>query len=97
MYWSDWGSNPKIEKANYDGSNRQVIANGTSIRLPNGLTYDERGKTLTPQVSNSPTVSHTMLVANGTGLKLPNGVTYDVKSKSLMAQVSNSSTVSHTM
>ncbi|OWF45722.1 low-density lipoprotein receptor-related protein 4-like [Mizuhopecten yessoensis] len=46
VYWTDWGSNPKIEKANYDGSGRQVIANGTGLNLPNGLTFDEKDNKL---------------------------------------------------
>ena len=25
MYWTDWGAQPKIEKANMDGSNRKAI------------------------------------------------------------------------
>ena len=43
MYWSDWGDNAKIERANLDGSARTVLVN-TSLAWPNGLTidYDER-------------------------------------------------------
>ena len=39
MYWTDWGANPKIEKAAMDGSSRQTIVTG-NITLPNGLTID---------------------------------------------------------
>ncbi|XP_071157151.1 scavenger receptor cysteine-rich domain-containing protein DMBT1-like [Mytilus edulis] len=39
MYWTDWGSSPKIEKANYDGSNRQILVN-SSLGWPNGLALD---------------------------------------------------------
>ena len=39
MFWSDWGSNPKIERANLDGSNRQVVLN-TELAGPNGLALD---------------------------------------------------------
>ncbi|XP_070177381.1 low-density lipoprotein receptor-related protein 8-like isoform X2 [Littorina saxatilis] len=40
LYWTNWGSNPKIERANYDGSNRQTLLS-TSIKLPNGLELDK--------------------------------------------------------
>nr|XP_022327034.1 low-density lipoprotein receptor-related protein 4-like [Crassostrea virginica] len=39
IYWTDWGSSPKIEKAGYDGSNRQTIAS-TGLKWPNGLAFD---------------------------------------------------------
>jgi hypothetical protein len=39
MFWSDWGKDPKIERAGMDGSRRQVIIRG-SIRWPNGLALD---------------------------------------------------------
>ena len=40
MYWTDWGSDPKIEKAAMDGSSRQSIVNG-NLSWPNGLTIDK--------------------------------------------------------
>ena len=44
MYWTDWGDNPKIERAAFDGSGRQVLAN-RSMDLPNDLALDlQRGK-----------------------------------------------------
>ena len=39
MYWADWGSNPKIEKASMDGALHQVIVN-SHLGMPNGLTID---------------------------------------------------------
>ena len=39
IYWSDWGTNPKIERASMDGSNREQIID-SSIFWPNGLTID---------------------------------------------------------
>lgn len=39
MYWSDWGSSAKIERANLDGSDRMAIVT-TSLGWPNGLTID---------------------------------------------------------
>ncbi|XP_017769836.1 PREDICTED: low-density lipoprotein receptor-related protein 4 [Nicrophorus vespilloides] len=38
MYWSDWGENPKIERAAMDGSNRILITN--NLTWPNGLAID---------------------------------------------------------
>ena len=37
MYWTDWGSSPKIEKAEMDGSARRIIVTGNLV-WPNGLT-----------------------------------------------------------
>ena len=39
MYWSDWGSHPKLERAWLDGTHREVLVN-TSIQWPNGLALD---------------------------------------------------------
>ena len=39
MFWTDWGKEPKIERAEMDGSNRSVIVR-QNIRRPNGLTID---------------------------------------------------------
>ena len=39
MYWTDWGTIPKIEKASMDGSNRSVI-HSTNLIWPNALTLD---------------------------------------------------------
>ena len=43
MYWTDWGHRAKIEKANYDGSQRQQIIN-TGIVWPNAIALDNAGK-----------------------------------------------------
>ena len=40
MYWTDWGSNPRIEQAEMDGSARQTIVTGNLV-WPNGLTIDQ--------------------------------------------------------
>ena len=45
MYWSDWGSVAKIEKASMDGSGRVIIHN-TSLTSPNALTLDIPSQTL---------------------------------------------------
>lgn len=39
MFWTDWGSNAKIERANMDGSERVTLVN-TSLTWPNGITID---------------------------------------------------------
>lgn len=40
LFWSDWGSSKsRIERANMDGSSRQVIVS-TTIEWPNGITLD---------------------------------------------------------
>lgn len=39
MYWSDWGSNPRIERAGMDGTHRETIVN-YDVKWPNGLTLD---------------------------------------------------------
>lgn len=39
MYWTDWGKQPKIERAFLDGSERVVLFN-SSLCWPNGLALD---------------------------------------------------------
>lgn len=39
MYWTDWGVNPKIERAGMDASERTVIIS-TNLTWPNGLAID---------------------------------------------------------
>lgn len=39
MFWSEWGANPRIERAGMDGSDRMQIVT-TKIFWPNGLTLD---------------------------------------------------------
>lgn len=41
LFWTDWGSIPKIERSNLDGSDRIVLVN-TSLGWPNGLSIDYR-------------------------------------------------------
>ena len=45
MYWSDWGSVARIEKASMDGASRVVIHN-TNLVWPNALTLDIPTQTL---------------------------------------------------
>lgn len=39
MYWTDWGANPRIERAGMDGTHRQTIVS-YDVKWPNGLTLD---------------------------------------------------------
>lgn len=39
MYWTDWGSDARIERAGMDGSNRQIL-HRTNLLWPNGITLD---------------------------------------------------------
>ncbi|XP_052818375.1 low-density lipoprotein receptor-related protein 4-like [Mya arenaria] len=39
IYWTDWGDNPKIERSNYDGSDRGVIV-ATGLKFPNAIALD---------------------------------------------------------
>lgn len=39
MYWTDWGSEPRIERAGMDGTHRQTLITN-NIKWPNGLTLD---------------------------------------------------------
>lgn len=39
MYWTDWGSNSRIERAGMDGSHRHSIVSN-DVKWPNGLTLD---------------------------------------------------------
>ena len=45
MYWTDYGSSPKIERASMDGTSRSVLHN-TSLNRPYGLTLDYDTQTL---------------------------------------------------
>lgn len=39
MYWTDWGQQPKIERANLDGTDRLVLVD-SHLGWPNGLALD---------------------------------------------------------
>ncbi|XP_052233588.1 scavenger receptor cysteine-rich type 1 protein M130-like isoform X2 [Dreissena polymorpha] len=39
MYWTDWGSHPKIEVSNYDGTNRRILVD-SGLQLPNAVALD---------------------------------------------------------
>lgn len=39
MWWSDWGKNPRIERANMDGTNRTAIVSD-DLYWPNAVAVD---------------------------------------------------------
>ena len=45
LYWCDWGTVAKIEKASMDGTGREVI-HSTGLIWPNGLTLDHTTQVL---------------------------------------------------
>ena len=44
MYWTDWGENPKLERATLDGKNRKVLL--SDLGRIAGLTIDYGDKRL---------------------------------------------------
>jgi hypothetical protein len=40
IFWSDWGTKARIERAGMDGQDRVEILSGNTIRWPNGLALD---------------------------------------------------------
>lgn len=42
MWWTDWGKEPKIERAYLDGTHRETIIN-TDLEWPNGIVVDFKG------------------------------------------------------
>ena len=45
MYWTDWGTVAKIERASMDGSGRTIL-HSTELVWPNGLTIDYNSQIL---------------------------------------------------
>lgn len=45
MYWTDWGTPPKIESASMDGANRNAVIT-TDLYWPNALTLDYQNQIL---------------------------------------------------
>ncbi|KAK7474594.1 hypothetical protein BaRGS_00034178 [Batillaria attramentaria] len=46
IFWSDWGSEPKISRAMMDGSDIKTLINFTTPAWPNGLALDVKGRML---------------------------------------------------
>ena len=42
MFWTDWGSNARIERATMHGENRRTIV-ASDLTWPNGITVDFTG------------------------------------------------------
>lgn len=40
LFYSDWGSNPNIGRANMDGSGHRILFSSPIVQWPNGLTLD---------------------------------------------------------
>ena len=45
LFWTDWGSSPKIERSSLAGENRQTLVS-TNIRWPNDIAVDHISKRL---------------------------------------------------
>ncbi|XP_040564168.1 low-density lipoprotein receptor-related protein 6 [Lepeophtheirus salmonis] len=45
MFWSDWGTYPKIERAGMDGSDRRLLVD-QNLGWPNGITLDYENRLL---------------------------------------------------
>ncbi len=45
IYWTDWGSQPRIERVSYDGTQRQIL-HSFNLLWPNALTLDLISQTL---------------------------------------------------
>jgi len=41
MFWTDWGSSPKIERASMDGSGRKIVIGPEHLKWPNTVTVDQ--------------------------------------------------------
>ncbi|XP_022098071.1 hyalin-like isoform X1 [Acanthaster planci] len=45
IFWSDWGENPRIERADLDGNNRRIVVQG-GLSYPSSVTIDFNGNSL---------------------------------------------------
>ena len=63
MYWSDWGTNAKIEKVGMDGSDRTVLVSH-NVTWPNGLTLDYDTRRLYWTDAKSQTIQYSDLDGN---------------------------------
>ncbi|CAH1788845.1 unnamed protein product [Owenia fusiformis] len=95
MFWSDWVQSPstinqaKIERANMDGSDRQIIVNHSSsepLQWPNSLSLDTAQKTLywcdahtnrIEMIYYNGTHRNTILTADSKSLKHPYGLAHE--------------------
>ena len=81
MYWSDWGTVARIERASMDGSNRQVIHN-TSLIWPNALTIDYQSQSLywpdakLDKIERSGVDGRNRTLLTSTGISHPFGIAF---------------------
>ncbi len=45
IYWTDWGSQPRIERVSYDGTQREIL-HSLNLQWPNAMTLDLVSQTL---------------------------------------------------
>lgn len=71
MYWSDWGQNPCIERADMDGGNRKRFLfgdmtwpNGLALDLENNRIYWSDGGNRTIEYANLDGTGRTTLIGN---------------------------------
>lgn len=71
MYWSDWGKEPCIERADMDGGNRRRILstgltwpNGLALDLANNRIYWTDGGNRTIEYANLDGTGRTLLIGN---------------------------------
>ena len=62
MYWTDWGSEPAIERAKMDGTHRSTLVT-EDLKWPNALALDKtsRGEFLSPAMQ----VFHSLITLIG--------------------------------
>lgn len=81
MYWTDWGSVGRIERASMDGRNRQVLHNSGLI-WPNALTIDYHSQTLywadasLDKIESSRVDGTNRILLASTGISHPFGITF---------------------
>ncbi|KAH9508824.1 hypothetical protein Btru_050143 [Bulinus truncatus] len=63
VYWSDWGFQPMIESASYDGSNRRTLIS-TGLKWPSSLTIDIQENRLYFVDGGTETIESIDLVSN---------------------------------
>ena len=80
MYWTDWGSEARIERASMDGTNRTVL-HDTGLVWPNALTIDFHLQTLfwidgkLGKLESSKVDGTERILLTKIGLGLPFGIT----------------------
>ncbi|XP_046577867.1 low-density lipoprotein receptor-related protein 4-like [Haliotis rubra] len=68
FFWTDWGVEPRIERASMDGSDRSTFVSLDKNSWPNGLAVDSKSRRLFWVDAQFNTVS--MIFLNGTGQRV---------------------------